>query len=823
MIRNISHTLMLFLGTLCAAAVLLSGCSTTACLQDDDVLYTGIKEITYNRTVESREKDAEVGVVAAVGGAVEMVADVIRGTTQKAPAPAPSAFSGRGAARAELRAEKERKAQFEAVQPEVNAVLHYAPNGALFGSSSLRNPLQARLRIYNRYHDSTSRFGKWMFKHFAEEPRLISSASPATRAKVATRQLHNFGYFRATTSYDILPSSNPKKAKVAYHVQTGPLFLIDSLYYGSWGHGIDSLLRATRRQRMLRKGTAFSAARLVEERTRIERLLRDNGYYYFAPSNVTYQADTVRHPLYVSLRVLPVQGAEDAALRQWKIGRVNITLYNNGDPTTDTLLTDRRGGCYRFRGTKPPVRPRLWMGAITHRPGRLYALKDQETTVEKLSAMGILSQISMDYQPSSTLPECDTLDVYVTAMMDRLYESSFEMNATLKSNNLFGPGLSYELARRNAFRGGEKASWRIYGSYEWYVGKGGGSFLNSYELGTELALTFPRFLLMKRRHQRFAATTKVALDVDWRNRSGYFNMLQFGVNATYNWHRRARQLHELTVFDLTFNRIFSTTSTFEAIVEANPALYVGMRNQFVPSIAYAYSYTSSSARHPLWLQLTGKEAGNLLGGIYAACGQGFGQRDKTVMGSPFAQFVKATAEAHKTWTLSQRLQVATRAFVGAAYAFGNSSTAPYTELFYVGGANSIRGIPVRAIGPGGFRDPNRRYAYVTQVGDFKMEANAELRARLVGDLHGAIFLDAGNVWLLRQDPLRPDGNLSAANLRRIALGTGIGLRYDLSFLVLRVDWGIALHYPYANGRSGFYNIGRFLSGTVLNFAIGYPF
>ena len=830
--------------TFCLAIGTFEGCSTTECLEEGDVLYTGIEEITYNLDPAARKlskkqrrklaKQQEKGVITAVDDAVTTVSNIIHGTKGQSTEGEGAVnntnlvgFTGRGAARAEGRAQEEKEKQFEAVQTEVDAVLACEPNGALFGSSSLVNPMQLGLRIYNKYYDSSSRFGKWMLKRFGTEPVLISTVSPQTRAQVATSQLHNFGYFRATTDYEILPKKTPKKARIAYHVQTGPLYLIDSLRYASFTPQIDSLLRTTRRERLLKKGTAFSAANLVNERLRIENLLRENGYYNFSANNVRYEADTINHPLFVSLRVLPavdstaVKGTASDVMRPWKMGHTYITLYDNNNTVIDSLL-ERRSFHYAFHGPKPPVKPAMWLRAILHRRGRPYRLSDETATLEKLSAMGILSQISLDYMPASLDDSCDTLDTYVTATMDRLYESAFEMNATLKSNHQFGPGLSYELAKKNAFRAGEKVSWKIFGQYEWHLGGGGGSELNSYELGSELALSFPRLLLYPQRRQRFAATTRFALDVDWKNRSGFFNMIQSSIGVTYSWSRRQLQ-HDLTPLDFEFDRLLSTTTAFDSITQANPALYVSMRDQFIPSMSYGITYTSRSTAHPLWLQAYVKEAGNLTAGIFAACGKGWDTKDKKVLGSPFAQYVKLTAEAHKTWNLSKRFALASRLFCGAVYTYGNSTAAPYAELFYAGGANSVRGFAARSIGPGGYRSPVRRYAYIDQTGDFKLEGNLELRAQLLGNLHGALFLDAGNIWLIHDDPLRPDSRLTAANLKRIALGTGVGLRYDLTFLVLRVDFGIGLHAPYDTTRSGFYNIERFRDGYALHFAIGYPF
>lgn len=819
----------------------LASCSTTKFLEDGDQLYVGIKEITYNvdprdRKLTKAEKRAlleaheqRAGVITAMDDAYNTVRDAISGghasadSTLQNQATANVHFEGRGAARAEARALQVKEEQLQKLQTDIEAIVACSPNGSLFGSSSVLNPAKIGLRVYNKYYQSKSKFGKWMLKTFGTEPVLISSVTPDTRIKVATTQLHNLGYFRGYADYRIVPKSNPKKAKIAYDIHTGPLYLIDSLKYASFGGQADSLLRKTRRERFLKKGAAFSSANLVAERQRIERLFRDNGYYYFSQQNVAYQADTVNHPQYVSLRVNADTINTPGVMRPWKVGNIHITLHDNETDVIDTVRTFRRLE-YAFHGKKAPLSPMLWLRAIDHRPGKIFSISDQESTLSKLSAMNILSQISVDYLPASFDENCDTLDMYVTAKMDRLFESAFEVNATLKSNQLAGPGVSYELAKKNAFGAGEKVSWKIFGSYEFNVSGGFGAKINSYELGTELALSFPRLIGLKRRSQRFPATTKIAATIDWKNRAGYFNMLRFGVGMQYNWYKNPLRKHELTAFDFSYDHLFSVTDAFNEAIWKNPSLMVSMREQFVPSISYTYTHTTSSVKAPLWMQFHIKEAGNLFNALYSAVpGYSWNEKGKTIFKSPFAQFVKLTAEVHKTWTFSQRISLATRFYAGSIFTYGNSSGAPYAEQFYVGGANSVRGFPARSIGPGGYRSADRKYSYIDQVGDFKLEANLELRAKIVGDLHGAVFVDAGNVWLIHGDPLRPNSKLTLNNLKRMAVGTGLGVRYDLSFLVVRLDLGVGLHAPYDTDRTGFYNLQKFTDGLALHLAIGYPF
>ena len=206
-------------------------------------------------------------------------------------------------------------------------------------------------------------------------------------------------------------------------------------------------------------------------------------------------------------------------------------------------------------------------------------------------------------------------------------------------------------------------------------------------------------------------------------------------------------------------------------------------------------------------------------------GKSFKEKNKNLMGNPFSQFAKLSTELRYTFNISRRQSLAMRVMGGIAYAYGNASVVPYSEQFYVGGANSIRAFTIRSIGPGRYHsDEDNQYSYIDQTGDVKFEANIEYRFNIFGDLHGAVFLDAGNVWLVRPDEARPGAEFTLKKFyENIALGTGFGLRYDLDILVLRLDMGIGLHAPYDTGKDGYYNIPSFGKGLGFHFAIGYPF
>ena len=380
------------------------------------------------------------------------------------------------------------------------------------------------------------------------------------------------------------------------------------------------------------------------------------------------------------------------------------------------------------------------------------------------------------------------------------------------------------------FGGGEAWNVKLDGSYEWQTGKDRSSLMNSYEVGLSTSLMFPRVVFPRfgDKEYDFPATTTFKLYIDQLNRAKYYKLLAFGGNATYDFQPKRTSKHSFTPFKLTFNVLRDPTEAFKELQAENPALYVSLRDQFIPVFEYMYTYDNASlpgVRNPIWWQTTVSSAGNLTSCIYRIFGKSFKEKDKKLLGVPFAQFLKVNSEFRYHYKIDKNQMIASRIAGGVIWSYGNALAAPYTEQFYIGGANSVRAFSARSIGPGSYApDKENKYSFINHVGDIRMEANVEYRFRIIGDLHGAVFLDAGIVWLMRKDESRPGGEFTLKNFaRQIALGTGAGLRYDMDFLVFRLDCGVGLHDPYDTGKSGYYNIPKFKDSLALHFAIGYPF
>lgn len=752
------------------SCLLLTACSTTSDIPEGDRLYTGLKAIEY--------KDYE------------------------------------------------RNSHFLSTQEEIEAALACAPNGALLGSSYYRTPLPYSLWIWNAFHESQSGLGRWMSKTFGKEPVLMSWVNPELRASVAQSQLRNHGYFRGSVGYDEIVSKNRKKAKIAYTVNCGHLFTIDSVKYSNFPYDADTLIAAHQDESMLKKGVAFDIASLDAERTRVSTLFRNNGYFYYQPGYVSYLADTVNVPGKVLLDMQLANDIPDKAMRKWYIGNIRINLQRSYMEELKDSINRRRFTAY-YNGKRIPVRPRVILSDLKLRPKQLYSYANHQESNNKITGTGVFSSVDFTFTPRDTSALCDTLDLTLSCIFDKPYDFYIETNFKGKTNGRMGPQMVVGFAKRNAFRGGEKLDINLNGSFEWQTGhtaSGSADNVHSYQYGADASVEFPRLLIpfLPRRRYRVTPSTLVKASTSVINRAGYFKRHVVSGELTYSVQTSDQSLHQFSPLILQYDYMSSHTAKFDSVLNTSTYLQVSMKDQFVPKMRYSYIYTSPlSYRNPIFWQTTISEAGNILSAGYAVFGHKWNSKDKKMFKNPYAQFLKIETEWRKTWQLNEHDQLVAHASAGAVWSYGNSTTAPYNEQLYVGGANSIRAFTIRSIGPGAYLPTEATSSYLDQTGDMKLLFNLEYRPRLFDNLYGAIFLDAGNVWSLKDNDYRTDSKFKFKNMfQQMAVGTGVGLRYDLDYFVIRVDWGIGLHLPY---KSGFYNLPNFKDSHSLHLAIGYPF
>lgn len=762
------HGLLAGLMAMMIAAV-VAACSTTRRIPADEILYTGVKKIE----IEYPKNDT-VGEAPGLAG-------------------------------------------------DVKDAVNVAPNNSLI-SPYIRYPFPIGLWVYNNWNDPGHGFKHWLYDKLVAEPVLISDVRPEVRTEMIDQILDNNGYFRGKASYSLVQKKNKKKASILYEVRTGNPYLIDSITLlpdtCRLFHLIDSVaLKST----YFKTGNRYCTDSLSTLRIEIANAVRNRGYYFFKPDFIEYLADSTITPQRIAMRLTVGSNVPHFALRKYVTGKITTTVYRNaGDGYPDTINT-RRGELIVMQPAR--LRKNLIPACITFRTGRTFSVRDMNRTQTYLSRLGIFNGIDIAVFPDTTA-KVPTLDVDIACTFDTPLEASLEVNATSKSNSYIGPGLIFSVTNRNLFGGGELLSFALRGSYEWQTGHDRGrSVFNSYELGLSATLSFPRLLAPNfvERSRREVNWTRISLSGDLLNRPHYFRMAQFNTSFAYDWRMNRYVVNTFTPLKLTYTKLIHTTEEFDSIMAANPAIAQSFMTQFIPQMMYSITYDRDFGRDNTFnWQLTVQEAGNVLWAAYRACGQ---KGEKRMFGTPFSQFVKGSTQIVYGRRLTGDQWLVSRVAVGAAHAYANSTQVPYSEQFYVGGANSIRAFTVRSLGPGSYR-PSKEVVngYFDQTGTFKFEANIEYRFPIYGPLHGATFIDSGNVWLLKNDPQRPGGTLEGKTFfKDLALGTGAGLRVDIGMLVLRGDLGIGIHAPYKTSRNGYYNMTSFKNSLAFHLAIGYPF
>lgn len=720
--------------------------------------------------------------------------------------------------------EYEKNDHFYAVQEEVEAALATAPNGAFFGSSYHRT-IPYKLWIWNNFSNSETKLGKWIAKTFGSAPVLMSWVNPELRTSVAQSVLRNHGYLGGTVSYMVEQQKNPKKAKIAYTVNMNELSTVDTLEYMNFPSLSDSLIRLHADEARIKPGDPFDVSALDAERSRLSTLFRNNGFYYYQPSYASYLADTLAVPGKVHLRLQLADNIPAAANHKWYIGKMKVNIMKQSMEQLRDTFTYRRL-TLAFNGRKPPIRARLLLRHLRLLPKQQFSYDAYMESADRLSNSGQYSSVQFAFTPQDTTALCDTLDMTASCVLNKPYEAYVETNYSNKINGRTGPEIVVGFKKKNAFRGGEVIDLNLHGAYEWQT-NGQGSDYNSYEYGTDLSVSFPRMIVPFLKPYRYynTPTTTVRASTNVVNRPGYFKMHTASGDWTYKWQPTDRKKHEFSPLTIKYQHLTYATHKFDSIMYANPYLYATMQDIFIPKMIYSFTYTSPKKyRNPIYWNITASESGNILSLGYMAAGKKWGDEGKEMFKNAYAQFFKIESDFTKTWATGLKSQLVGHINVGLVYSYGNMKATPYSEQFYVGGANSIRAFPVRSVGPGSYYTDVARLSYLDQTGDMKFLANLEYRFNLFGNLYGAAFIDAGNVWGLKDDGYRSGARFKLKNIaKEMALGTGVGVRYDLEFLILRLDWGVGLHMPYDTGKSGYYNIRRFKDSHSLHLAVGYPF
>ena len=724
------------------------------------------------------------------------------------------------------------------VKPSLfNSYLRQNPNAKWF------NMVKIPMYIYGASGtDSTKRVNRF-FRKIGDAP-VIYNADVAMKSKEEIEKaVRNMGYIGAKVT--IHTEAKKNKLKLFYHIEAGRPYMIRHIAYNIDDLNISDCLQQDSAQSMLFPGMPFDVNVLDAERQRITRLLQNKGYYKFNKDFLVYQADTTRNTYLVdlTLKLLPYQRKKEdppQKHRQYLVNSVNFIADSEMTPIRKGSFTGFDSLSYKgynmYYKDKMFLRPKLLVDFNRIRPGEFYSERDVQNTYSALGRLRMLKYSNIRFKEVN-VSDSTKLDAYIVMSKGQNKSVSFEIEGTNSAGDL-GAAASISFQHRNVFKGSETFTMKVRGAYEAITGLGQDYVNDNYtEYGVESSLNFPEFMfpfLSSDFKRKIKATSEVGLKFTSQVRPEFSRMLA-SASWSYRWSDRKHIQHRLDLADINYVYMPSKSPDFQEYLDKmtanNSLLRASYENVLIVRMGYNFTYNSAGntmmrtpTKSSYSLRVNVEEAGNLM---YAASKLAHstpkGDKGFVLANIPFAQYIKGDFDFAKNLVIDNRNSLAFHFGAGIAIPYGNATMLPFEKRYFSGGANSVRGWSVRDLGPGSFPGDNN---FMNQSGDIKLDASIEYRTRLFWKFRGALFVDAGNIWTIRDYKDQPGGQFKFDKFyKQIAVAYGLGLRLDLDFFVLRFDGGMKAINPAYEKKKDRYPIihPKFSRDFAFHFAVGYPF
>ncbi|QSB26451.1 BamA/TamA family outer membrane protein [Flavobacterium sp. CLA17] len=719
-----------------------------------------------------------------------------------------------------------KKKERKALEKELEGLLRPKPNKQILG-------LKPKLWIYNIAGEPKKQKGirYWLRTKVGEPPVLFSKVDLDYNASVLRNFSENRGYFKTRVSAD--STVRNKRVTAEYTVTPKKQYIIKSVTFPDDSLKMSKIIARSSRRSLLKVGKPYDLDLIKAERERIDARLKEKGYYYFNPDYILAKVDSSKGDHEVKIRLVIKDEAPSKALTAYKIG--NIFVYPNYSLSNDSAVYRKRDikqyNDFTIIDTADTFKPRVFDRTIYFKKGDLYNRKDHNLTLNRFVNLGTFNFVKNEFKESDSIP--NTLDSYYYLTLLPKKFIRVEVLGKTNSASYTGTEINVNWNNRNFFRGAELFTVSVFGGADFQLsGKNSGK--NIFKLGAETSLTWPRFVtpFNIEGNSEFVPRTKATIRYEYQNRTQLYALNSFNTSFGYLWKENIRKEHQLNVIDITYVSPNHVTDEYLADIEDDQALGKVIEKQLIFGPTYSYTYTNTmQKRKKNTFYFNGEVdlAGNITGLVTGANIKK--DNVKNIFDVPFSQYVKVKTDLRHYLKLGKESELASRVILGVGYAYGNSNSLPTSKQFVVGGTNSIRAFRARSLGPGSYKAEVTSNDYVPdQSADLKLEFNTEYRAKLFSIVRGAVFIDAGNIWLLHNDPNRQGAEITKDFMKQIAVGAGAGLRFDLSFLVLRTDLAFPLRIPYLpEGQRWVIDDINFGSGPwrkdnlILNIAIGYPF
>ena len=705
--------------------------------------------------------------------------------------------------------------------------------------------IKTQLYVYNwSGRDSTKWFNRFLRK-IGDAPVIYNESDAIRSQEEIAKAVQNLGYMGASVKRTT--KTKKKKLKLFYEITSGKPYIVRTLKYDISDKKIAEYLRNDSTQSMLREGMLFDVNVLDAERQRITDYLLCNGYYKFNKDYITYTADTARntHQVDLTLHLLPYKtyvGDTPKEHFQYKINKINfITDYDvlQSSALSSIEINDslHYNGFPIYYKDKLYLRPKVLVDNLRFASGDLYDERNVQKTYTYFGRLSALKYTNIRFFETQN-GDSTQLNCYVMLTKSKHKSISFELEGTNSAGDL-GAAASVSFQHRNLFRGSETFMVKFRGAYEAISGLQPGYKNHNYtEYGVETSINFPNFLfpfLTSDFKRRIKATTEFGLQYNYQLRPEFSRTIA-SASWSYKWIQKQKIQHRIDLLDISYLYLPWISSQFQEDYinkdKDNYILKYNYENRLIVRMGYNYSYNSAGGTlvnntittNSYSIRAGFESAGNILYGISKMINMRKNKDGEyAILGIPYAQYLKGDFDFAKNIIIDHRNSLAFHAGIGIAVPYGNAKVVPFEKRYFSGGANSVRGWSVRNLGPGSFAGDGN---FMNQSGDIKLDASIEYRTRLFWKFRGAAFIDAGNIWTIREYENQPGGVFEFDKFyKQIAVAYGLGLRLDLDFFVLRFDGGMkAINPKYKKAKERYPIIHpRFSRDFAFHFAVGYPF
>lgn len=735
-------------------------------------------------------------------------------------------------------------------------------------SSFIKQKPNKKILGFYRFHLSVYTVGSWISKdnwlkkfltdNIGEKPVVLDTSLTNNSVRQIKYYLENQGYFNSLVEKSIEFKDN-KKAKVTYRINASKPYKIRKLKYRVEDSSLLETIKSTRKNSLLKSGKRFDADRFDDERERITEKLKNKGYYYFNKNYIRFKIDSSlpgrKLDVYVQVdnRVYEAKMYDDSlvSLLHHKYKVKNVYIYPDYNALKqdsveyDTLKYHSGGSTYNYLYEKKlPYKPKTLERFIFIESGELYNFNDVKLTNHRLGDLQQFKYINIEFEDlhagikpwfRDTMP--NTMDCHIRLTRDARRHYTVEGLVKNTSRDM-GTELSLIYGDKNLFRGAEQfdlstnlalETQRIIGEEEdetianWLP-------FNTVEAGLNTSLEFPKFLLpfvdQSRFPHYFKPHTNLNAGYNYRERPDFRRHL-INFSFGYTWDESETKQHRIYLPNINSIKMYPDSIFLRKLNEIDNKKFINAyEDHLIVGAKYTFILNTQAQRksNPTFWYFRGdlELAGNALNLL----SKGFNARQDDegyyeLFKIRYAQYVRASSDFRYYYRFAQDNTLAGRIDLGLGIPYGNLNVLPFEKSFFVGGANGIRAWPIRSLGPGGFSGSVNNF---DKIGDISFESSLEYRFPIYDFVKGALFLDAGNVWLKDENDDFPDGEFKFDRFyKEIAMGTGLGLRLNFSVFVIRIDAGIKMSDPSLPEGDRWVLAQYKLKHTNLNFGIGYPF